>query len=88
MGSMNKRPKAPPVQQVVYTVPAPQPSSGHTSSEDASKPEISEEEQASENRRQNLLRRNRGRLGTVLTGFRGVLTSSSANPQQKTLLGE
>ena len=37
---------------------------------------------------ENVLRRNRGLLGNVLTGFRGVLDSQSARPQRKTLLGE
>lgn len=37
---------------------------------------------------ETVLRRNRGVLGNVLTGFRGVLDSQSARPQRKTLLGE
>ncbi|MCB9996624.1 MAG: hypothetical protein H6869_09330 [Rhodospirillales bacterium] len=38
-------------------------------------------------REDNLLRRSRGRLGTVLTGFSGVL-SQAARAGRKTLLGE
>jgi len=36
----------------------------------------------------NLVRRNRGRLGTVLTSFRGILTPNDLTPYRKTLLGE
>ncbi len=45
------------------------------------------EEQSAENRRQSLLRRSRGRFGTVLTSFRGLL-SPSGSGERKTLLGE
>jgi hypothetical protein len=36
----------------------------------------------------DLVRRNRGRLGTVLTSFRGVLGANDLTPYRKTLLGE
>lgn len=40
-------------------------------------------------RKENLLSRNRGRFGTVLTGFRGFLSAATGNEKQrKTLLGE
>ncbi len=39
-------------------------------------------------RAENLLRRNRGRTGTVLTGFTGLLAPENAEPRRKTLLGE
>ncbi|WP_119679686.1 hypothetical protein [Indioceanicola profundi] len=35
----------------------------------------------------SLLRRSLGRAGTVLTGWRGVLTPGSLAPRRKTLLG-
>lgn len=43
-----------------------------------------------EARTENLLRRSRGRFGTVLTGFRGFLNASDNNQSsgRKTLLGE
>lgn len=46
-----------------------------------------------EQRESNLLRRARGRLGTILTGFRGILNDGAAvesanNNTRKTLLGE
>ena len=43
---------------------------------------------ASEARAESLLRRNRGRLGTILTGFNGALATSTQDKQRKTLLGE
>ena len=46
------------------------------------------EEQAAETRRRNLLNRDRGRFGTVQTGFRGLLSLASNLGQRKTLLGE
>jgi hypothetical protein len=36
----------------------------------------------------SLLSRDRGRLGTILTGFRGLLSQSNQNNGRKTLLGE
>lgn len=47
---------------------------------------------AAQLRQENLLQRSRGRFGTILTGFRGLLdTSDNANASRtprKTLLGE
>jgi hypothetical protein len=43
---------------------------------------------AEEARRSNLLGRDRGRFGTVQTGFRGLLSLASSLGQRKTLLGE
>lgn len=39
-------------------------------------------------REDNLLRRSRGRLGTVLTGFGGLLSDTVRGAARKTLLGE
>ncbi len=87
MGSISKPPKAPKAAQpsVIYVpqvAPPPAPLPENTIDEPT------EEEQHAEARRKNLLRRNRGRLGTVLTGFRGVLGLSNESNGQKTLLGE
>ncbi len=83
MGSINSRPKAPPVQQ--YTPPvyqAPQPVE--------ITPVATEEEVATEARTESLLRRSRGRFGTILTSFRGFLNAKegSETSSRKTLLGE
>ena len=43
---------------------------------------------ATHHRIEALLQRNRGRLGTILTGFRGILSPSEAQPRRKSLLGE
>lgn len=50
--------------------------------------QASRETIASEEREQNLLSRNRGRLGTIETGFRGFLSTSTATAGRKNLLGE
>lgn len=90
MGSMKKRPTAPPVQRVTYVVQQPvyTESSFSGSDGEADVPELSEEQQEAQRRSENLLRRTRGRLGTVLTGFRGILSPSENSGQRKTLLGE
>lgn len=43
---------------------------------------------ARQNRASDLLRRNRGKGGTILTSFRGVLNDRLKNEPRKTLLGE
>ena len=90
MGSLISKPKSPPSPQVVY-VPAPKPVAdtitADTSSAETETPKTDDEIQA-EAREQNLLRRTRGRLGTILTGFRGILSPASAAPARKSLLGE
>lgn len=42
----------------------------------------------SQTRAANLLSNNRGRLSTILTSYRGILTPSDVQPRRKTLLGE
>lgn len=85
MGSINSRPKAPAVQpsSVTTVTPTVTPSTVST-------PTKTSEELASESRTESLLRRSRGRLGTVLTGFKGFLSSSNQGEEvsRKTLLGE
>ncbi len=103
MGSITSRPKAPsvPQPQIIY-VPAAAPVSAPppvaTTGSSATQTETDtpaggtdtptpEEEQAGQ-RVESLLQRRRGRFGTILTGFRGILSPSDAMPQRKTLLGE
>lgn len=85
MGDITDRPKA-PKQQVVYIpqyVYTPMPSTGgatNNNDDDTPTPE--------EQREKNLLSRSRSRLGTIMTGFRGILAPSETDNQRKTLLGE
>ena len=84
MGSLSGRSTAPtqPVQQVIY-VPTPSYSTGET----AVDTNINEEETLQQ-RAENVLKRSRSRLGTVLTGFKGVLSQGDLVAPRKTLLGE
>ena len=86
MGSLSSSAKAPTQasQQVVY-VPQPSTTSSTVSTADESEPNA--EEQASEARKKTLLRRNRGRFGTIATGLKGFL-SERLSSGRKTLLGE
>ena len=89
MGRLISPPKPSAPQQVVY-VPAPPaaaPATAPAASAAAEPPEPTDAE-ASVERAENLLRRNRSRLGTVLTGFRGVLDQNALAAPRKTLLGE
>ena len=83
MGDISDRPKA-PKQQVVYV---PQyvytPATGGATNND-NDPDVTPEQQ----REKNLLSRSRSRLGTILTGFRGILAPAETESQRKTLLGE
>lgn len=84
MGDISDRPKA-PKQQVVY-VPQyvyPTPSTGGTNNNDPDDTPTPEQQ-----REKNLLSRSRSRLGTILTGFRGILAPAENTSQRKTLLGE
>jgi hypothetical protein len=85
MGDITDRPKA-PKPQVVYVpqymhTPAA-PAGGTTNNNDNETPATEEQ------REKNLLSRSRSRLGTILTGFRGILAPSENESQRKTLLGE
>lgn len=86
MGIISKTPRAPLVQPYVPTVQQPiiaQPV-------EPVSPLPDNEELSAEARKGNLLRRSRGRFGTILTGFRGFLSphESSSDNSRKTLLGE
>jgi hypothetical protein len=85
MGSITGSAKAPsqPVQQVIY-VPAPDTSSLSTGATTAQPTE----EETLQQRAENVLRRSRSQLGTILTGFKGVLEQNNLVAPRKTLLGE
>lgn len=100
MGSITSKPKAPAAAQqqpvvINYNYPAaattapvtaatPLPST-NTPANDSGTP--TSEEAKAEARNAGLLDRRRGVLGTVLTGFRGIL-AQGAGVARKTLLGE
>lgn len=89
MGSITKAPTAPAAPQPVYYYvpspppPPPPPPSNNGTGDDPAAPPAGKPA-----REQNLLRRDRGRLGTILSGFRGILGLSTNTPARKTLLGE
>ena len=84
MGSLISS-SSPPAPQALPPLPAPLPP---PSPPVAQTPEIDPQEEAAETRRASLLRRDRSRFGTVVTGFRGLLSQSTNNTPRKTLLGE
>lgn len=97
MGSLTSRPEIPATPQPVFVpmpapVTSPSPPAPQTPVEDSAAPEQESESGAGDNgetrRSSNLLSRNRGRLSTVLTGFRGLLSEAAAPSGRKTLLGE
>ena len=88
MGDITDRPKA-PKQQVVYVpqyVYTPAPSTGGTTNNNNSTNDGTPTPE--QQREKTLLSRGRSRLGTILTGFRGILAPSETSSQRKTLLGE
>jgi hypothetical protein len=103
MGSITSKPKTPAVAQqqpvvinynypaaatsasVMTTTPSSTTSSTTTPANDSTAP--TSEEAKAEARNAGLLDRRRGILGTVLTGFRGIL-AQGAGAARKTLLGE
>lgn len=92
MGSLSSRPKAPKKPKVVFvSKPAvssvTQAESGSSSSSET-KTDQAPEQALAEERTASLLKRDRGRFGTVQTGFRGFLGVSDEGSQRKTLLGE
>lgn len=93
MGDITGRPKT-PQQQVVYVpqyiqTPAPTTNTSSSSSPSGSTTSGGEQPTPEQQREKNLLTRPRSRIGTILTGFRGILAPSNESDQQKkTLLGE
>lgn len=89
MGDISGRPKG-PAQQVVYvpryvsTPTTPTGTTNNNNNTDDGEETLTPEQQ----REKNLLSRSRSRLGTILTGFRGILAPSQTQDQRKTLLGE
>lgn len=95
MGNIARRPTAPTtVTQTIPTASVTTPVTTATTALDSTLEESNTQtdaQLASEVRSQSLLNRSRGRLGTVLTSFRGFLTGESDefdDTQRKTLLGE
>lgn len=80
MGSLSSSAKA-PSPQVVYA-PAPSITSDKASEADDS------DAVAAKAREDSLLRRARGRLGTVATSLQGFLSEGDKSEKRKTLLGE
>ncbi len=94
MGSLVSKPKAPSRRGGANTIIQQMPIDNSTfvsSSETSGDVSESVDVLTSEARSQNLLRRNRGRFGTILTGFRGAfgrLDEQALSSKRKTLLGE
>lgn len=92
MGSLASRPKVPDVQpvspvQYVY-VPAATTAAPVVPTTPIDTPDTpTDEDVQASTRAANLLERRRGRLGTVLTSFRGLLNDTMSGAR-KTLLGE
>lgn len=91
MGSITKPPVAPsappPVYYYVPSPPPPPPPPTNTGTDTPTNGGTTPE-QDKETRKQSLLRRDRGRLGTILSSFRGILGLSDNAQPRKTLLGE
>ncbi len=88
MGSLASRPKTPAVQPVQYVYMPTTPSYSSTSTTTTPAPATpSDDDVQASARNQSLLERRRGRLGTVLTSFRGLL-NDGVSGARKTLLGE
>lgn len=90
MGSLTSRPSIPKQSQVIY-VPQPTPAgapSPAAANSDSSISEKTPEENQSEERKDNLLRRGRGRFGTIRTGFLGITEDAAQPDSRKTLLGQ
>lgn len=83
MGSLVSKPKVPKTTTVVVSKPSVTTTSGSSST--AMEPDPVE---VAKERAENVLRRNRGIWGNVLTGFRGILSNGDGALQRKTLLGE
>jgi hypothetical protein len=89
MGSLSSRPKVKSSPQVVYVpasaAPVSQPSVPSAPVTPLTPPA---DKAASPDRAEGLLLRDRGRFGTVLTGFRGLLSLTQNAQPRKNLLGE
>ena len=91
MGKILSGPKAPPVQTIINNpAPATSVSTSTASTTTDTSTENEDSQISTELRTESLLRRSRGRLGTVTSSFRGFLDSvgNTAETARKTLLGE
>lgn len=93
MGSLISKPKAP--KPIIITSPVSVPVASSPPAEEGVPLETEEsgkqqdaDEGAVATKSENLLKRSRGRLGTILTSFRGVLSDGAQGAAQKSLLGE
>lgn len=84
MGGLTGSPKAPKSTTKVVYMPSPATVAADAAAESAAE---TEKEILAE-RANNVLQRSRSRLGTVISGFRGVLSQNDLTVQRKTLLGE
>jgi hypothetical protein len=84
MGNITDKPKAPSPQVIYVPQTVYEPVSGNSGSNDNSGGIPS----AAEMREKSLLSRSRSKIGTIMTGFRGLLTPLTGDAQRKTLLGE
>ena len=80
MGSLTSRPKV----STTQTTPV----QSSPSTETATTITEASPEETAKVRAENVLRRSRSTIGTVLTSFKGILGENSAAPQRKSLLGE
>lgn len=90
MGSLGSRPDT-PSPTVIYktrTVTQPAQTSSASNEQAQQTPEQSQEETAAQSRTESLLRRDRGRSGTIGTSYRGLLAALDTSGQRKTLLGQ
>lgn len=89
MGSLTSRPKVPTAPAPVIIQPAPAPAPTPVAAPaPAPEPEQTAEEAAAEKRTENLLRRNRGRAGTIRTSLLGLQNTAASSGERKTLLGQ
>lgn len=85
MGNARNRPKAQTPEIVYIQQPVYQTPTGGTDTPGSGEGAAPTPEQQ---REKSLLGRNRSRLGTILTGFRGLLSPVETDNTRKTLLGE
>jgi hypothetical protein len=91
MGSLSSRPSVPSPQVVYLPQTTSTPSSttaATTTSTSTSTDSSADTTTASQAREESLLSRSRGRAGTILTSFRGLLGAATDTTMRKTLLGE
>ena len=81
MGSLSSTPSVPQQRTVYVTQPT---ATVATTTEETS---VDTDSLESEVRKKSLLNRERGRLGTIVNGFQGLLAETNSS-KRKTLLGE